>query len=255
MIVPYFVAWAEEVGLRSCPFSVQSPVLNGGTTPQGLGSFTLSLAAFNGASYEYEYSRTDTINASLAGCNQAAYDAYVAQNLGGDLSNPAYPPSPVDVVSRSYLAQVRLYPLGDSEFSPPRSIANDTFGLVSSYCGLVDFIYVETAVVRWSHGVNASYSLTMRPTGAPATGSSSPTTTVPPVWTGAGNPGNVASDGLDRTQYKPYTFSSTIPNPNGTSTPRPGPTAPLFVPSSFSPAQYQVASAVSSDGQFTIVNE
>lgn len=253
--VPYLPGWREIVGLRSCPFDIQSPILNGGTQPQGLGSFTLSFIGFSGASYLFRYSRNDTISSSLAGCSQSAYQAYVEQNVFGDLSNPTYPPSPLGVVARSYFAEVRLYPLADGEFSPPRSIATDTFGLVGDYCGLVEFIYVETAEVRWSHGVNASYSITMRPAGAPAIGSSSPTAALPPVWTGSGNPSNVTSDGLDHTQYKPWTYDSKIFRPDGDPpfVERPGPTSPIFVQSAFSPAQYQEDSVtVFSGGTFTI---
>jgi hypothetical protein len=248
IVVPYLVSWPESLEMRSCSFSGSSLPLDGGTSPQGLGSFTMSLVGFSGLSYLYQYSRNDVYDASLAGCDQSAYQAWVNQNIFG-----SYPPAVYSLVSRSYFAEVRLYPLGATEFSPPASMADDRFGLVGDFCGLAEFSYTEIAVVRWSHGITATYTLSMRPVGAPAGGTGSAVTTnLAPVWPAPGNPGNVAADGVDRTQYRAWTYNPFYLLPTGNFARLPGPTSPLLGFTFMAQHQQQSFGNVFLGGTFTV---
>ena len=173
--------------------------------PQMGGIYTLSLISFSGTRYRYRYARTDYLAPEYGLDDMAIYNAWAAQFPSPGVTQFA-------TVARSVLIEVDLYPLGATESSPPTTIATNedppTFGRPGNLCGLADFYYQEGVSIRWSHGLVSSHWLEMHPTGKLLYSSQHNNPSLPPVWTGGGFPPYQGSDGVDRTQYRKWTYDT-----------------------------------------------
>lgn len=193
------------------------------------GNVTLSSFSRSGYSYAYNYVRNDyySVNPSLVQFGQEdpqLYNQWSSQSV----RPPVYL---LDTVARSFYVEVRLYPLGATENSPPKTIATDedppTFGRAGDFCGLAEFSYVEIASFRWSNGLVSSHLFEMYPQGKLINTTAHSNPSLPPVWKGGGFAPYTGSDGVDRTQYAKWTYDYADLLPTGDIRIRPGVKQPL----------------------------
>lgn len=182
-----------------------TPALSSFASVSGVAG-VLSQVLFGGTSYVFEYRQTIQY-ATEQPCDINAYNAWRNQNFGANLNNPPYPPTLVAILSDDWLFQIRLYPLGLTEFSPPTSIATNIFGTTSDFCGLADFYFQQIKTLRWSHGLTSTHYYAMQLEGNLQFTSTHQNPNLPPVWADGPNKG---SDGVDRTQYVPWTYGSIV---------------------------------------------
>lgn len=226
VVLPYVANWT---GLWQGTLGV------GNFVPVGIGpvnvggSVTLSSFSRSGYSYAYNYVRNDyySVNPSLVQFGQEDPQLY-SEWSSQSVRPPVYL---LDTVSRSFYVEVRLYPLGATEYSPPKTIATEenppTFGRPGDFCGLAEFYYAETASFRWSNGLVSSHEFIMYPQGALIMTSAHNNPSLPPVWKGGGFAPHVGNDGVDRTQYGKWTYDYADLLPNGNFRLRPGVKQPL----------------------------